>query len=116
MHQLKNDPAGDLFNALDGGLIVVDGDRRVTAWNAWLASAAGIPVEDALGQRLDALFPNANLRRLDGAIREALASGVASLLTHSLHPALFALRTRAGRELVHDISVRPIGEKPPAIA
>ena len=41
----------------------------------------------------------------------AFESGVSSLLTHSLHKTLFPLRTAAGYDMVHDVSVRPLGTK-----
>ena len=46
-----------LFDALDLGVALLDGDRRVVAWNAWLASARHFPREAAIGRRLEDLFP-----------------------------------------------------------
>jgi len=101
-----------VFDALDTGLMILDGEARVLAWNAWMASATRIPSDRAIGGRLEVIFPDANLRRLRSAVASALSSGASSLLTHSLHPRMLPLVTRAGRELIHDVSVRPIGEKP----
>ncbi|HZA94154.1 MAG TPA: PAS domain-containing protein, partial [Gemmatimonadales bacterium] len=101
-----------VFEALDMGLTALDGHGRVAAWNAWLASASGIPAQDAIGKRLDELFPGAGPSRLASAVSEALVSGASRLLTHSLHPALLPLRTRSGQELIHNVSVRPLGQAP----
>ncbi|MDP8920765.1 MAG: PAS domain-containing protein, partial [Pseudomonadota bacterium] len=101
-----------VFEALDMGLTALDGHGRVAAWNAWLASASGIPARDAIGKRLDELFPGAGPSRLTSAVSEALVSGASRLLTHSLHPALLPLRTRSGQELIHNVSVRPLGQAP----
>jgi PAS domain S-box-containing protein len=112
MHRLENDMSAAVFEALDMGLTALDGAGRVAAWNAWLASASGIPARDAIGKRLDELFPGAGPSRLTSAVSEALVSGASRLLTHSLHPALLPLRTRSGQELIHNVSVRPLGQPP----
>ncbi len=112
MRRLESDLSAAIFDALNIGLALLDGDKRVIAWNSWLAVASGITAETATGRRLDAIFPNSGLRRLDLAISEALETGTARLLTHSLHPSLLPLRTPAGRSLVHNILVQPVCEKP----
>ena len=112
MRQLNEDVLGGIFNAVDFGLILLSADRRVVAWNAWMAAASGLAGVDAIGKRLGDLFPDLGSHRLNSAIVAALELGASSLLTHSLHPSLFRLRTRAGRELIHDVSVRPTGDKP----
>ena len=101
-----------VFDALDSGLIVLDSDGCVLAWNAWMTSVTGMAVQDAAGMRLGQLFPGSTLRRLNAAVTDAIQLGASSLLTHSLHPMLLPLKTRMGRALIHDLSVRPIGEKP----
>src|ERR1700733_3690614 len=112
MRQPEGDLFDGVFDALGAGLIVLDSSLDVVGWNAWMASAAGITAEAAAGKQLEELFPGATFHRLNSAMTEALHSGASSLLTHSLHPALFPLKTRAGRNLIHDISVHPVGPKP----
>ena len=63
---------GSVFDALDTGLILLDGDRRVVGWNAWMASASGIAGAAAHGRRLGELFPDLASARLDTAIEHAL--------------------------------------------
>jgi PAS domain S-box-containing protein len=103
---------GVIFDAIDMGLILLDGDRRVAGWNAWLAAASGIPDAAARGQRLDELFPGHGSPRLTTAITHALELGASSLITNSLHSSVFPLRTRTGKKLVHNISVRAVGDRP----
>ena len=112
MHQIEDELLSAVFDAVDTGLIVLDGGTNVVAWNAWFASASGIPSQDAAGKRLDELFPGAVPPGLKSAIADALESGSSRLLTHSLHPLLLPLRTRSGGQLVHNISVRPLGTRP----
>ena len=103
---------GIVFDAADNGLIVLDRDGRVVGWNAWMSSSAGISADAARGRSLAELFPSTNLGRLLSATAEALDTGASSLLTYTLHPALLPLKTRAGLQLIHTTSVRPIGSKP----
>ena len=112
MPSTSNGLAGEVIDALDSGVAVLDDQGRIEIWNDWLVSATGIAPHFARGRTLGELFPDAKLNRLVRAIDDALALGASSLLTHSLHPKLLPLRTRAGRELIHDLSVRPLGAKP----
>jgi PAS domain S-box-containing protein len=101
-----------VFDAVDLGLILLDGDRRVIGWNAWIEHASAISADAAQGRRLDELFPGRIPPRLATAINQALELGASSLVTHTLHPTMLPLRTPTGRQLVHNISVRPIGKRP----
>ena len=112
MHQLEDELLSAVFDAVDTGLIVLDGGMRVVAWNAWFASASGISSQDAAGRQLDELFPGAVPPGLKSAIGDALDAGSSRLLTHSLHPLLLPLRTRSGGQLIHNVSVRPLGARP----
>ena len=73
---------------------------------------AAYPDDAARGRRLDELFPGRIPPRLATAISQALELGASSLVTHTLHPAILPLRTPAGRQLVHNITVRPSGKQP----
>ncbi len=94
-----------VFDSLNVGLILLDRKQRVVLWNGWFAAMCGVPPEAALGRTFEDLFPHGEFSRLKSAISSAFDSGASSLLTHSLHPSLFPLKTRAGRTLVHDVMV-----------
>ncbi len=96
-----------LFDALEIGLVILDRERRVLQWNAWMVSAAGVPAEAARGKRLEEIFDAALNARLAVAVEDAVSSGTSSFLTHSLHGAILPLHTKARRELLHNITVRP---------
>ena len=108
----RPDRLAAVFDALDNGVIVVDRQGCIVHWNGWMTAASKITAEAAVACKLDALFSGARLGRLAFAVDEALFSGASSFLTHSLHGEILPLRTRAGRTLIHNISVRPAGEKP----
>jgi signal transduction histidine kinase/CheY-like chemotaxis protein len=100
-----------IIDALASGVVVLDENKQVQTWNTWFSEASKISLQGACGRAVSEIFPNAKSVRLNAAINAAFQSGVSSLLTHSLHRALFPLRTAAGFEMVHDVSVRPIGPK-----
>ncbi|MFG1465042.1 PAS domain S-box protein [Xanthobacter sp. DSM 24535] len=105
----------DVMDAQDTGLIVLDAARRVVVWNAWLAAASGVPSTRAIGRNLDELFPDDDSRWLSSAANQAFSAGTSTFLTHSLHPRLLPLKTRAGAQLFHNLTVRPVGVKPYAL-
>ncbi len=110
MPEAARDISRAIFDSLDTGLVLLDERRRVALWNGWFAAACGIGAETAFGKTIEDLFPQSRLDRLKSAITAAFNAGVSSLLTHSLHPALFPLKTRAGRTLVHDVMVNVVSD------
>jgi PAS domain S-box-containing protein len=101
-----------VFDVIDQGLIVLDAARRIRRWNRWMTTRTGLPSETVEGRALDDVFPGLTNARLRGAVSDAIASGVSSVLTHSLHRALFPLKISDGREMIHDVAVRQIAYDP----
>jgi PAS domain S-box-containing protein len=99
-----------LFDALDCGIVVLDGEQRVIGWNAWLRSASEITETEAEGRRLEEIFPNAPLPRVKAAISAALTAGLPTLITHSLHQKIFPLKTRTRLPLIHNVLVGPLSQ------
>jgi PAS domain S-box-containing protein len=102
----------DAFDALDSGVVVLDRDQRIVCWNYWFASACNISSENAVGKTLVELFSGRTLVRLTTSVSEALTLGSSALLTYMLNKDLLPLRTRAGLPLIHNVSVRPFGQRP----
>jgi PAS domain S-box-containing protein len=109
MADADHDLARAVFDTIDAGLIIVDAEQRVVAWNVAFSAMCGIRAGTALGRRLDDVFPDGEAERLRYAIGAAFNSGASSFLTHALHARIFPLKTRAGRTLVHDVRVSAIG-------
>ena len=112
MGDLTNRYWSSIVDGIDAGVIVLDRERRIVCWNAWMVSASGHSAEHVQGKSLAAVFAHPEQPRLVTAITAALDAGVSSLLTHVLNPRLFPLKTRAGRELLHDVSVSSVGTRP----
>jgi len=108
----EQDVDKSILDAINGGLIVLDSNQRVTGWNTWMESASGLSEADVSGKTLAEIFPGADLKRLPSAIAAALASSASTLITNSLSPHLLPLHNRSNRPLLHDIAVSPIGNRP----
>jgi PAS domain S-box-containing protein len=98
-----------VLDAINGGLVVLDGRQRVTRWNSWMKSASGLTEAEARGKMLSELFAGTDLTRLNSAIKAALTSRASTILTHAMNPAVLPLQTRSKRPLLHDITVTPVG-------
>ena len=100
------------FDALDSGVLILDIEQRVIGWNGWLASASGVSASEARSKTLAEIFPDSKLERLTSSVSQALTLGSSSFLTYSLNRDLLPLRTRAGLRLIHNVSVRSLGNVP----
>ncbi|WP_207485466.1 sensor histidine kinase [Arenibaculum pallidiluteum] len=94
------------LDEVEAGILVLDTAYEVVHWNSCLERLSGISSREVVGVRLWDLFPEMAGSQFRRAVDEALSSGVPSLLSHALHPALFPLRHRDGRPLLHDVITR----------
>ena len=100
-------------DALDLGIVILDAQQRVIQWNEWMAKGSGIAADAARGKTIAELFPRANMNRVNAAVSDALASGIASLVTHALNPQVFPLTTRGGNPLIHNVMVGALDREKP---
>ena len=101
------DVFGPVFHTVDIGLIVLDRERCVVAWNDWMARIAQRPAEAVIGRSFYEVFPGARSTRLPSVVEDAFQVGSSSLLTHTLN-ALLPLQGEDGEPLLHNIVVRPV--------
>ena len=105
----KPEQEHSILDGIAAGLIVLGADRTIVHWNAWMAAASRRAAAEAIGKPLDQVFPEI-VHGLDRAIESVFVAGASTLLTNALHPSLLPLTTRAGRPLLHDIVVSPVGD------
>jgi diguanylate cyclase (GGDEF)-like protein/PAS domain S-box-containing protein len=114
-HQVR----GDLVDALNCGIVLLDENGRVILWNDWMAERSAIPATRALGAALSELFPGLAGGRIDIAVGAALRSGLSTILSHNLHPRpfpLFVRRPGAAVPVEQSVVVRPLRQGKPAVA
>ena len=103
-----SDPVfGPVFDTVDIGLVVIDGDGRVVGWNDWMARISRWPAQQVIGRSFYEIFPDARGTRLPGVIEDSFKVGSSSILTHTLN-ALLPLRGEGGEPILHNIVVRPV--------
>jgi len=97
-----------LIDLVDLGVVLVDQDRRIVAWNDWLATRSGLDAAAVRGRTLAGLFPELARSRLEAVVDAALKSGQAAVLSRQLNPSLLPLRNAAGQPIVQAVVVRPV--------
>ena len=97
-----------LIDLVDLGVVLVGHDRRILAWNDWLAVRSGLAAAQVLGQTLSELFPALAGSRLETVVDAALKSGQAAVLSRQLNPSLLPLKNAAGQAIVQALVVRQV--------
>ena len=103
-----SDPVfGPVFDTVDIGLVVIDGDGLVVGWNDWMARISRRPAQQVIGKSFYDIFPDTRGTRLPGVIEDLFKVGSSSILTHTLN-ALLPLQGEGGEPILHNIIVRPV--------
>ncbi len=98
-----------LADAVSCGLVLLDCQGRVLLWNKWMMQYSARNTDEALGVSLDEACGVRIEQRIHMAIREALDFGLASLLSHVLHPSPFPLFSGGGTERIkQSITINPV--------
>jgi len=97
-----------LIDLVDLGVVLIDQDRRIVAWNDWLATRSGFDAAAVRGRTLADLFPELARSRLETVVDAALRSGQAAVLSRQLNPSLLPLKNAAGQPIVQAVVVRPV--------
>lgn len=75
----------EMLARVDRGVIVLDAEGRIEVWSDWLATVSGIPVADAQGHRLEALFPTRSNARIERVVHAARTTGRSAVVSCALH-------------------------------
>lgn len=106
-----------MFSVLPVGILLLDEDRKVYEWNAWLESSTGITKEQVLGQRFNTIFPDMKSQRFDFAISQVLKHKHPQILSQILNNYIIPIQLPEN-SLVKDtiymqqsVAIFPIEEK-----
>jgi PAS domain S-box-containing protein len=102
---------GPVFDSVDIGLVVLDGQRCIVGWNDWIARVSRHLAQDVMGKDLFDVFSDLRDTRLPNVIDDALHAGTSSILTHTLNT-LLPLQGEGGEPLLHNVVVRPVFSAP----
>jgi diguanylate cyclase (GGDEF)-like protein len=99
--------------AVNLGIIVLDGERRIVLWNSWMVKHSGLTNDKVIGADFFAICPGLRGGRVDAAIQQALYNNFPSLLSQSLNKAPFVLHANALAAARHEriqqaVEVTPI--------
>lgn len=75
----------EIWNAINLGLILIDGEGRVALWNDWMVRHSGIPADFALDKSLESLFLGGLTGAFKTAIKNALSHKLPIVLSNALH-------------------------------
>jgi diguanylate cyclase (GGDEF)-like protein/PAS domain S-box-containing protein len=104
-----------VLHAVRVGMIVLDEAERVVLWNRWMEEHSSYPASSVLGKTFVELFPDLTNGRAHGAIKGALQSKLASLISQTLNKAPFPLYAMAedrlaGVRIQQAVQVMPLDQ------
>ena len=74
-----------LLDSLAVGVLLIDQQLRIVGWNSWLERSSGLDRAAVLERPLHACLPDLTGSRLDDAIKQTLAHGLAALFSPSIN-------------------------------
>lgn len=80
-----------IVNTISLGLIVVDSEENILLWNDWIAKHSDIAAENAINQKISAVFKDAPSPAFLSALRNTLQYGLPVVLSNALHQSPLAL-------------------------
>lgn len=102
-----------IWNAINLGLILIDGEGRVVLWNDWMVKHSGIPADFALDKSLESLFPGSLTDTFKMTIKNALSHKLQIVLSGALHRSPLPLyplpiRQHEQNRMQQSITIKPV--------
>ena len=101
-----------IFNTIDNGIIILDNDLNILAWNNWLEIRTHIKSNDIVNQNICEAFPYINEKKLKRKIRSVLVTNNASFYTVDPHRYLLKIKSntivnKVYESMQQDITIVP---------
>lgn len=77
MNNLKDDI---IFNTINNGILILDDELKIKAWNRWLAVHTHLNLDTVLDKNLCELFPSIDEKRLKRKIKSVLVTNTSSFI------------------------------------
>jgi len=89
-----------IFNTISLGLVVLDRELNVTAWNRWMELHSGMPAGKVIGQPVCDLFPDLCDNSFIRIVKSVFAFGNYASYSQKLHKYLFPMKNPHGSSAV----------------
>jgi diguanylate cyclase (GGDEF)-like protein len=83
----------EALDLLPLGIIVLDHEGRIRAWNAWLSDHTRLDLDRVSGKTLSELFPGFENPRFEWALEQVLEGGLPQILSQSFNRYLIPIKT-----------------------
>lgn len=81
-----------IFETINTGLVVLDQDLSVIAWNRWMQHHSGITEKEIMGRQLLEFYPNMSEPKYKRFIKSVFTFGNYAYFSQKLHHYLFAMQ------------------------
>ncbi len=85
-----------IFKEIGVGLVIINKDLEITAWNRWMEIHSGKHASDVIGHPLFELYPNLNQQAITRTIRSVFTFGNYAYFSQKLHSYLFPMKNITG--------------------
>jgi diguanylate cyclase len=82
-----------LFDLVDMGIVVFDGNLKVRRWNRWMALHSGISADEIAGETLFDFYPNLNNPSFLKSVKYVLSFGNFYFFSQKLHQYIFPFKS-----------------------
>lgn len=89
-----------IFNTISLGLVVLDRELNVTAWNRWMELHSGMPAEKVIRQPVCDLFPDLCDNSFIRIVKSVFAFGNYASYSQKLHKYLFPMKNPHGSSTI----------------
>lgn len=115
--KLTSEKAGQIFNAINMGLILIDANEHILMWNDWMVKHSMIDTGTALQKKISDVFSDKPTTAFMTSLRNTINYGLPAVLSNALHrsplPLFDPSELSEDRGRMHQsITITPISASP----